>query len=178
MAVLTSSYYLFSPRADRSEELDSLKIGLSAPKRLPKSIEKVALEVQEGPLASEAALKEIEKAEGEADLADSEEGKQIEHTEEVAPVDHEKNWLDELSQIITGLEPEFGEEMFDAYVSERGSFQAGLDELVRENQKNQDIDDMIANLENQHEERIKEIFGQHYETIKEQQNKFLETTHP
>jgi len=164
--------------------MDAVKLKLGAPKRTPPLIKKVetftSSEVVDVPTVDRPAAQEESQENNEVSEEDHElamETTESEQADEVPSeeVDHqEKSWQEELGQVISELEPENGEEIFNSYVSEREIFQSSLEDLVKNQQKNQDLEFLISELENQHEERVKDIFGRHYEEIKEHHTKFLE----
>lgn len=176
------SLYTFFPRKLASNQIDEVKMKLSAPNREQKFVQKIVapLESDEDLEVTESDESEPESTEESSASVSSAATEEDEGEEPVEPLvgDHEKGWQDELSQVVVELEPEHGEEMFNAYVSERNAYQSSLDELIRGNQKNQDLEFLIGELENKHEEQVQEIFGSHYEAIKEHHSKFLESTTP
>ncbi len=101
---------------------------------------------------------------------------EIEKIDEIDEKEHPKElkWEDELAQVLDELEPENAEEIFKSYLEQKENFEASLQNLVREENDHQDIEYMISELETEHEERLKEIFGPHFDKIKEHQSNFLE----
>jgi BMFP domain-containing protein YqiC len=97
------------------------------------------------------------------------------HSEDI-PFD--SAWSSEFGHLIQELEPEQADEIFNAYVTERENFQNQLQELVKSEEENSDLESYISDLENQHEEKLKEILGVHYEVVKEHHTKFLESHSP
>jgi hypothetical protein len=169
-------------------QMDAIKLKLGAPKRIPSLIKKEekltpsdeveVSTVEQSPAQEEPKIHD-EVSEEDHDLAmETTESEQVDEAPS-EEVDHqEKSWQEELGQVISQLEPENAEEIFNSYVSERENFQSSLEDLVKNQQKNQDLEFLISELENQHEERVKDIFGRHYEEIKEHHTKFLEIESP
>lgn len=180
MALL--SLYTFFPAKEDGIQIDDIKMKISAPgRKTPEILPKRAIEnfVPED-IKLENDSNASEEPSTEADVSVDEVGDEVTHVEETAPEnDQEKAWQDELGQKLAGLEPpEYGEEIFNSYVNEKNGFQSSLDELIRNNQKSQDLEFLISELETKHEERVKEIFGRHYEEIKSRETEFLESESP
>lgn len=171
------SIYAFSPKSEVIHQTDAVEFKQSAPRRKHVSGRKIQI-----PEEDKVELVESDESDpssdGETDISSTADSAEVEHVEDAPADDHEKNWQDELSQVIVNLEPEYGEEMFNAYVSERNGYQTSLDELIQGNQKNQDLEYLIGELETKHDDRVKEIFGRHYEEIKDHQSKFLDSETP
>jgi hypothetical protein len=166
--------YQLAPRQEVlvAPKLDQIKLKISAPARVdrlltaPQAVStKSALQNTENALAPESS--EDSNEESENLYAENDQ------IEEVAVgVDPEKGWEIELKNSLNSLEPESGEEIFSAYVSLTESYQSELDDLIKNNQKNPDLEELIDDLENKHEEKIKEIFGRHYEELKNRQSEY------
>lgn len=182
--IIFASLYAFLPGKKEGVEIDDIKVKLSAPSRQEKSLVRPQPMVApaSGPVEETGQVEADEESSGEGSDSDigatPSEDDQVTHVDESAESDQEKHWQDELSQVLVNLEPEFGEEIFNSYVNERNGFQGSLEELIRSNQKNQDLDELIGELESRHEEKVKEIFGRHYEEIKAHETKFLESESP
>lgn len=180
------SFYALLPEKKDGLEIDDIKVKLSGPAReekrlLPKPRPLAAPAPATSPDINESFVPEDgQESDPESDLSSipPEEDDNVSQVEESHENDQEKNWQDELGQVLANLEPEYGEEIFNSYVNERSSFQSSLEDLIRTNQKNQDLEELISELETRHEERVKEIFGRHYEEIKALETKFLESEAP
>lgn len=96
--------------------------------------------------------------------------------------DLEEAWNHELKALLNRLEPDEGEEIHKAYVMEKESFQAEMDAL--NNEKTQktseeaisEIDQLIATLDQKHQERLKEILGAHYEAVRDHYDQYMEAS--
>lgn len=101
---------------------------------------------------------------------------ETEHTDPGAG-DPSAAWHAELKDLLVRLEPEDGETLFNAYMSERENFQAELDALFQEKNKGGrgvagEFDGIISQLEKKHEEKLKELLGGHYEEVSQRQADF------
>lgn len=176
--ILLSTLYLLRPGTEPDvEEIDDVKLRLSSAQQIRPAARPQALVHREEILPEPEAQDNASAADvSDAEIASVSTDEEIEEPVEEAPESaQEKGWQDELSQALMTLEPEQGEEMYNAYVNERNTYQATLDDTIRSNQKNQDLEGLIAELENKHEERVKEIFGARYEDVKELEAKYLES---
>jgi hypothetical protein len=172
----------FIPSSQKNNvQIDAVKMAMGAPVRLKSEIKKINPKLPPEIITkedSEDALDEQNDQEGEEVSRHLAADEQIEKIEDSNEGDYEKAWQNELSQMLLNLEPVYAEEILDAYVSERTDHQTNLDELVRNNQQNHDLEYLIEDLEIKHEEKIKEILGRNYEEIKQAHLKFLETEGP
>jgi hypothetical protein len=90
--------------------------------------------------------------------------------------DFEGDFNSEISELLLELDPVYGEEIFLSYNKERDIFQAQIQEIAQNDDGSAELESVIHDLENQHEERLKEILGPYYQTVKEHHTKFLENT--
>lgn len=97
------------------------------------------------------------------------------HVEEIPLHDAEKEWQGQLRETLSMMDPRHGEAMFSAYVNEKSSYQAELDELIRTHQKSYDLEYLIEDLEFKHEEKLQQILGSYYEELKFQEGKYKES---
>jgi hypothetical protein len=170
-SILLVSFYFLAPKSKEVSEIDSVKMKLSSVTREKKQTKARPT----APRKSQEVIVYEEQPSKNPHRILADEGATLEHVEEDPGSEYEKGWQEELSQVISYLEPEYGEEKFNAYVTERNDYQSTLSELISKNQMNHDLEYLISELEMSHEERVKEIFGRHYEEIKHHQYKFLES---
>jgi hypothetical protein len=176
-AIFLACFYYFLPSPQESAQVDALEMRVSAPTRQVQSEPPPLEQTTDNDIATEVSEEEPpQNVVVEVDPQVSAVPADVAQVEESPESDQEKDWLDELSHVLMMVEPEQGEEMFNTYVAEKKSFQSILEEVIQDNQKNPDIENLIAEIEEKHEERLKEILGRHYEEIKDHQSKFMEAT--
>lgn len=151
---------------------DAIKIKSSAPAR-PK--------VHSRPLAVRAIPKILQQDEVQATQQIKGE-LDVKH-EEIAHLswkDLDQQWNFELKELLDRLEPLESEGIHKAYVSEVESYKAEMEALINERQfkasnlQEHDVDQLIGQLDERHEESLREIFGAHYEAIKDHYNYYME----
>lgn len=186
------SFYYLSPREpELSPAIDSIKIKMGAPKRAEEralTVEKL----EEKPATAEVApVAPTEEAKDEAEASlpeeeasevsakDNEEDEKAD-VEEVQWTELEEGWNNELKVVLSRLEPREGEAMHVAYMSEQESYQAELEALLNEKKQKTspdatvEMEQLIAQLDYKHQEKLKDIFGVHYETVREHYEYFME----
>jgi hypothetical protein len=170
-----AAFYFFSPEDRHSAErasTDAVEVKAAAPARAVVR-EVTASEVEAIPEAT-VQLVEDPGAVDEAAVVEDDSHAEITHSndgpDEVS--NFEKRWQKHLKEKLEALEPEVGKDMFNAYMSERDNYQSELDALIENNQTNPDLENMIEELESKFDDKIKEIYGPHYEDIKEDQGSF------
>lgn len=162
-------------------EIDSIKLKMSATDR--DRVERI-LTVDKPKLSAEEASQvadEPSAEEPEGEVSSGVEHGDLEHVEEVQLNDIEEGWNNELKEMLNRLEPAEGESIHKAYISEQESYQAELDALMNEkNQKTTDeaaleVEQLIGQLDHKHQEKLKEIFGAHYEAVRDGYESYMET---
>ncbi|MCM2351309.1 MAG: hypothetical protein NDI69_14905 [Bacteriovoracaceae bacterium] len=179
------SFYYLSPREpELSPAIDSIKIKMGAPKRAEEralTVEKL----EETPAPAEVAPvvpAEEAKDEAEATEVSAKDNEEDEKTDvqEVQWTELEEGWNNELKVVLSRLEPREGEAMHVAYMSEQESYQAELEALLNEKKQKTspdatvEMEQLIAQLDYKHQEKLKDIFGVHYETVREHYEYFME----
>ncbi len=169
------------------QKTDSVKMKQGAPKRgetqakkeirskIVPNVEKTSTEDSGQEDSNEISYEEsaVQNSQKDAGRKISAEIEKVEtHDEKELP--KELKWDDELAQVLDEVDPENAEEIFKSYIEQKQNFEASLQNLVREENDHQDIEYLISELEMEHEERLKEIFGPHFDQIKEHQSNFLE----
>lgn len=189
--LFVAGFYYFSPRDELvgtpKPEIDSIKIKMGAPDRKEDqaralTVEKISQSTKTQAPPSRSATSEVIKEEdqGEESFEDTEEisatpdeVQDTEHVQEVKWTELEDGWNDELKLMLSELEPREGEAMHVAYLAEQESYQAELEALLGQKQ-NVEIDQLMAQLDYKHQEKLKDIFGAHYETVREHYDTFME----
>lgn len=188
LAVLTfSSFYYFWPKEKtvfkpRLTKVDSIDVIMSGTAKRVLTAEPKKQIVAEPVAAETQAIVETERSPA-LDVSLAEEDA-LEQVEEITWSETEAAWNNELKDILYRLEPQESENMHKAYVSERETFLGEIENLLNEKQQKtspdaiQEIEQMISGIEQKHEEKIKEIFGAHYEVVKEQYDSYMESSTP
>lgn len=167
-------------------EIDTIRIKVSAPDRIERllTVEKPSLKPEESSnLVSDG---EREPATNEEEISEdaASESTDLEQIEEVQWSDLEQGWSDELKQILTRLEPAEGEQIHKTYVDEQQNYQAQLDVLSNEKQQKTseeeslEIDQLIQQLDDKHQERLKEVLGAHYEAVRDHYEDYMNSSQP
>jgi hypothetical protein len=105
----------------------------------------------------------------------------LEHVEEVELSDVEEGWNNELKEMLNRLEPADGETIHKAYISQQESYQAELDALLSEKQQKttddalQEVEQLISQIDQKHQEKLKEILGAHYEAVRDGYETYMES---
>lgn len=180
IVLFTASFYFFLPERPSENEIDILKVKISAPAREVKPQMPVK-KTQIAPVVAVSERKEIDQQstsfsyyQEEGFLSEAAEVEHFADDDGTSAEEVEAGWNHELRESLAFLEPEYAEDIFHAYESEKNSYQAEFDLLIKEHQKNHNLDFMISDLELRHEERLKEIFGRHYEEIKALRASYIE----
>ena len=168
-------FYYYWPVPKSSLSIDAVRVKASAPSRSIVPAKKQVL--RKAPSLTSV----IEKEEIERPQVYEESAPTISATREPGFVDDtplhdaEKEWQGQLRETLSLIDPRHGEAMYSAYVAEKSSYQAELDELIRTHQKSYDLEYLIEELEFKHEEKLQQIFGSYYEELKFQEGKYKES---
>lgn len=177
-----SYYFLTKEESKQLPQIDSIKLKMSATDRdrveriLTVDKPKLSPEEAQGTQLSEEP--EIDKPNEQA-IDDVVRG-DLEHVEEVELNDIEEGWNTELKDMLSRLEPAEGENIHKSYLSEQESYQAELDALMSEKQQKTteeaalEVEQLIGQLDQKHQERLKEIFGAHYEAVRDGYEHYME----
>lgn len=156
---------------------DTIRIHAAAPNR--ESTERM-LTVEEEPAASESAVSAEAPTENTREVNAVVE--ELEQVEEVPWTELDQDWNNELKDYLGRLEPYESETIHKAYLSEIDSFKAEMEALLNEKQSKateeeaQEVEQLINQLDYKHEENLKEIFGAHYDAIRDHYNFFMENS--
>jgi hypothetical protein len=171
-------YYLKKSVHTETSGSDSVKLKMNAPDRLERdtSFETKVLTPQEEFLDKTLLVKED-------DVAGEREDDLIEETEDVEKfqlTDIEQSWNEELKQFLNRLEPVDGDSIHKAYLQEQENYQVVLEGLMAEkhqktsDEANKEVDELISQLEQKHQEALKEILGAHFEAVHDHHQDHLE----
>lgn len=179
--LLAGSYFFFTKEETktvrREESIDSIKLKMSAQDR-DRAERLLTLEKpKELPQSEDSAS--TERPEGEVSYG-AEEG-DLEHVEEIQLNDLEEGWNAELKEMLNRLEPAEADNIHKAYLSEQESYQAEMDALMSEKQQKTseeavlEVEQLISQLDQKHQDKLKEIFGAHYEAVRDGYQSFMES---
>ncbi len=171
--LFAGAFKVFSHKEENPNRIDSIRVKLGAPKRVNRSpavlpVERARVEESDPPETGEGFVDEEP-----AQLTAGEH-----YTDGEGP--GEDSWPVELKDMLLRLEPVDGEEIYQAYQAEQDAYQSELDALMTEKQQKTseegaaEMDHQLTQLDSKHEEKLKVIFGDHYEAIREHQQEFLE----
>lgn len=191
IAFTATFYYLkTSPDKPVRSEIDSIKLKMGAPHReitaeVPKT--ERLLTVEE-PINDRSLAVEEGSEIPEEDLVDSPEEtaavSDLEHVEEVQIHDVEAGWNNELRGMLSRLEPMEGEAIHQTYLSAQEAYQNELNALMDEKQRKDtdeeamEIEHMIGQLDYNHQQRLKDILGAHYEAVRDHYQYYMDSLPP
>lgn len=178
--------YYFSRGTDSVPEVDSIALKASAPDRIERILTVEPSKKIEPEASSEASLESIQSDETAQESEDIAEDRSpavaaVEDVEEVHMGDLEEGWNGELKQILNRLEPTEGDEIHQAYLQEQENYRVMVDGLMSEKsdktskEASLEIEQMIQQLDHNHQERLKEILGPHYEAVRDSYDEYMET---
>lgn len=175
-------YYFNQEHGTPASNSDSLVIKQSAPDRA----ERILTVEKSKPLPeSEEVITDLENSDSanEESTAETEEADEVmDSAEEVEISEIEEGWNSELKSMLNRLEPVEGDNIHQTYLEEQKNYQSMLDNLMNDkelkssNQAAHEVDQLITQLDQKHQERLKEILGSHYEAIRDHYEEFIETS--
>lgn len=177
-----SYYFLTKEETKIMPEIDSVKLKMSANDRDRTerilTVDKPKLNAEE---SSATFGSEEPSEEPQGEVSSGAEHGDLEHVEEVQLNDLEEGWNNELKEMLGRLEPAEGENIHKAYLSEQESYQAELDALMSEKQQKTteeaslEVEQLIGQLDQKHQDKLKEIFGAHYEAVRDGYETFMDS---
>lgn len=180
LILMSSFYYLNRSQSPEAPSIDSIKVKISAPDR----VERI-LTVEDPVIVSAEEAQMLQETEEEVPEQGAEEVSNVvsdlEHVEDVQINDLEEGWSNELKEMLSRLEPMEGETIHTSYLQELESYQTELNVLLDEKHQKenpeeaQEIEYMIGQLDLRHQERLRDIFGAHYEAVRDHYEYFMET---
>jgi hypothetical protein len=176
-------YYFNQEPTITDSSADTLIIKQSAPDRAERilTVEKPKLVPESDEIVSDLQVSETSKEE-EAEEA-TEEGENLDGAEEVQISEIEEGWNSELKSMLNRLEPIDGDHIHKTYLEEQQNYQAMLDNLMNDKELKTsteaalEVDQLMTQLDQKHQERLKEILGTHYESIRDHYEEYLESSH-
>lgn len=177
-----SYYFLTKEESKILPEIDSVKLKMAANDR--DRVERI-LTVDKPKLSPEevaaAGVPENTEDKPMGEVSSGAEYGDLEHVEEVQLNDLEEGWNNELKEMLGRLEPAEGENIHKSYLSEQESYQAELDALMSEKQQktteeaSQEVEQLIGQLDQKHQDKLKEIFGAHYEAVRDGYETYMDS---
>lgn len=186
--VFASLFYYFRSTPEKAtaqrSEIDSIKLKMGAPDRIateaiPKSERLLTVEESivndRGPAVNEDEIEVVEDSGLVSDL---------EHVEEIQIQDVEAAWNNELKGMLSRLEPMEGEAIHNTYLQAQESYEAELNALMDEKQQKEteeealEVEHMIGQLDYNHQQRLKDILGAHYEAVRDHYQYYMDSLPP
>lgn len=174
-------YYLNKGPEDTNSNADTLVLKQSAPDRAERilTVDKPKVLPDSEEVVSDLQQNDTQD-ENEEEFSDSDE--EMDRAEEVQISEIEEGWNSELKSVLNRLEPVEGDNIHKTYLEEQQNYQNMLDNLMNEkglktsNEASLEVDQMITQLDQKHQERLKEILGTHYEAIRDQYEEYIENS--
>lgn len=164
-------FYYFRPSEEQVGEIDIVQLKLSATKRAPSELAPKKAALPKITQLTETAPEEsfVPKMDDEARVSDTPEDdlayddEQLSHEDEIPWDEIRSGWRSHLKDLLYDLDPENGEAIFSAYQAESNAFDAEMENLTQA--QSGDMDMLLGQLENRHEEKLKEILGPYYREV-------------
>lgn len=186
--LIAGSYYFLTKEetqvSRQVDSIDSIKVKMAANDRdrieRILTVDKPKLNPEESAAAS-ASSPEDSSDEPQGEVSSGAEFGDLEHVEEVQLNDLEEGWNNELKEMLGRLEPAEGENIHKSYLAEQESYQAELDALMSEKQQktteeaSQEVEQLIGQLDQKHQDKLKEIFGAHYEAVRDGYETYMDS---
>ncbi len=174
-------YYLNKGPEDTNSNADTLVLKQSAPDRAERilTVDKPKVLPDSEEVVSDLQQNDTQD-ETEEEVSDSDE--EMDRAEEVQISEIEEGWNSELKSVLNRLEPVEGDNIHKTYLEEQQNYQNMLDNLMNEkglktsNEASLEVDQMITQLDQKHQEKLKEILGTHYEAIRDQYEEYIENS--
>lgn len=182
-----SGFYYFS-QDEKSPEVaakavgDSIKVKSAAPDRVEriltvsKKVEVKPEPVEEATPTAEDVGREISAVEEEPEYDEH-----MDQVEEIPVTELDQAWNGELKDVLSRLEPMDGDQIHKAYLSEIESYRAEMDALMNEKQTKAtqeealEVDQMMSQLDLRHEDNLREIFGAHYDAVRDHYQEYMQS---
>lgn len=193
--IILPVYYLKHEDSKKSPKIDAIKLKSSAPERAERilTVEQVNSSKMSAAIQSDSGEQEnihsiddedVEQSHRESLLEEVEEIEEVEQVEEVQISEVEENWNNELKDILNRLDPIQGDEIHSSYIQEQESYKAMMQSLVSEKEQKtseealSEIDNLISQLEDKYQEKIRSILGPHYDAVNELHDEYLQSLPP
>lgn len=174
-AITLTALYFFNQKERPVSNLDVVKLKMSAIQRLPTATSKPLDAKSESNLLDEnlteeshvSALPDSDEEEAVAEV----ENEDDEYENAEVPWEELKTgWRDHLHNTLSDIDPENGEDIYNAYLAENNNYEAEMAKL--EMNTSDDVQTLMGQLESRHEEKLKEILGKHYQEVTDQHQQY------
>jgi hypothetical protein len=185
---ISGLYYFGTQESEETPQIDAIKTKMSAPERqeapvrvvTPVRVKKVEPEVAKP--AEERFEPEYPDEELRAPaFSDIHHDSDTEDAPEVSVGNLEEGWNTELKSMLSRLEPLDGENIHQSYMQAQENYQSEMMALMEEKQQKTtkeemlEMDYIMSEVDVKHQEKLKEIFGAHYEAVRDHYDYFMET---
>lgn len=181
-------YLLKFKNSKDSPKIDAVKLKVSAPEREDRLLtlnSSVPTNFNTNELDSTSD--NSKEDEFDDDLNDEEFSDSAEEYDELVQVEvseSEERWNKELKEILNRLDPIDGDSIHSDYIEEMDNHRTMLKSLLTEKQQKTspdadfEIDQLIYQLDEKHQEKLKEILGPHSEVVSELHQEYLDAQSP
>lgn len=197
--IFLSAFYFLFPRSEEETSvtsIDQVKVKMAATERKAASAERVLTVHEKAKSASnksqsaridedaqdfqEEPVDNYQDDPYEDQESDVEGDSEADLPAETSMMDLEEGWNGELLNILGRLEPYEAEALHKSYLQEQEAYHKGLEALLNEGQNSpeaaMELEQIQAEFDQQHQEKLKNILGPHYETVMDQYHQFMEVT--
>lgn len=178
LCIISAAFiYNILPQPEGLTQIDQIKTKMAAARGRPdvtqSAIHRVSASIVQEPVVTEAPTISENAAVSEIEPN----GSEIAHIDEVPWDEIKQGWKNDLKEFLMEVDPDNGEEIYNAYQEESESFEAEIDSLSREAEKaakeaKQDFETLIGQLEVKHEEKLKEILGAYYSDVTDRHQQY------
>lgn len=164
--------YRTQPVPEMGPEIDTIKLKMSATKRLPAT---PVIHSEPEVAQSEAYQDDSQSSEEDQSfVSTTEEDDHVEHLQEAPWDEMKEGWKTSLKEFLSEADPERGEEIYNLYLEELSQYESEMAALTKEGEASMDEDSLgndvnglLGQLETKHEDKLKEILGPHYMGVTE-----------
>lgn len=176
--LLSGLYFSFAPSQSEVSNMDVIKVKMSSIARRPVAnlVPQAALQAMpavnsisaiEERIIEESHVAELPRNSDELSTSEEDE---LSAESEIPWDEIRSGWKEHLKTLLSDLDPQNGEEIFSAYTAENSAFEAELEGLG--NGESTEVDTLIGQLENRHEDKLKQILGRHYQEVTDQHQQY------
>lgn len=188
--IILPFYYFKHSDNEKSPKIDAIKLKSSAPDRAERILTVEPTKPsnltsnngsEDENIDNSIEDEQIEESHRESSFEEVEEVDEVEEVEEVQTSEVEENWNNELKDILNRLDPIEGDEIHSAYLQEQEAYKAMMESLVSEKEQKtseealSEIDNLISQLEEKYQEKIRTILGPHFEAVNELHAEYLQS---
>jgi hypothetical protein len=166
------TYYLRTPAPEESPRIDAIKVKMSATARLPTAAPALKQLPSAEDLPATPEPSGTEEASFVSSAADVHEDAHLEHLEDEVPWDEiQAGWKTHLREYLLDIDPDRGEEYFNAYLEEKDKFDAEMAALNQQmgleadQEPRPEFVEHVNQLERNYEEKLKSVLGPYYQNV-------------